>query len=124
MLPNILLKSIEKAVNEVDLVDKNQLERLLEPYFNDSTTRFIYPGAVSRKLKISIDQSFKLLNVLEKEGFLESVFEFRCPDDGHRRLFKGIKYINLPNEIVCGECYESFVVRDYLFVIYEVKNES
>lgn len=122
MLPNILLKNIERVVAESSTYNTLQIVKLLEPYFRDENRIYMYPGAVARKLDISIDQAFILLNRLEKEGILDRLFEFRCPDnDNYREFFKDISYINLPNKITCEECSEVFPLKDNLYVIYEVK---
>ena len=124
MLPNILLKNIEKVVDESSTYNELQMIGLLEPYFRDENKIYMYPGAVARKLDISIDQAFILLNRLEKKVILDRLFEFRCPDDNnYKEVFKGISYINLPNEITCKECSEEFPLKDNLYVIYEVKKD-
>lgn len=121
MLPPILLKSIKKVAAEHSISDESEITTIFDPYFRDNTKKFIYPGVVSRKLNISIDQAFILLNTLKSEGILEGIYEFRCPDSDYRELFKDTNYINLPETIICEDCDAEFSLRDCLYVIYEVK---
>lgn len=121
MLPDILLKSIEKVTTEVKTLNKTEINNFFVPYFRDPKKQMVYPSSISRNLNISIDEAFILLNSLMEEGVLEKVYEFRCPDTDYRELFRGESYINLPVKIICEDCGEEFILRDNLYVIYEVK---
>ncbi|MDB0075920.1 hypothetical protein [Streptococcus gwangjuensis] len=120
MLPDILSKSITKVTDDFNISNKQEISELFIPYMNDNKKKFVFPGAVSRKLNISIDQSFTLLNVLKNDGLLKRVYEFRCPDTNYKKMFKDTSYINLPEKILCEDCGEEFFLRDNLYVIYEV----
>lgn len=125
MLPNILLKNIERVVAESSTYNTLQIVKLLESYFRDKNRIYMYPGAVARKLDISIEQAFILLNRLEKEKIINKLFEFRCPNnDNYREFFKDINYINLPNKVTCKKCSEVFLLKNNLYVTYKVKKDE
>jgi hypothetical protein len=108
------------VTDDFNISNKQEISELFIPYMNDNKKKFVFPGAVSRKLNISIDQSFTLLNVLKNDGLLKRVYEFRCPDTNYKKMFKDTSYINLPEKILCEDCGEEFFLRDNLYVIYEV----
>lgn len=120
MLPDILSKSITKVTADFNISNEQKIIELFIPYLKDDKKQFVFPGAVSRKLNISIDQAFILLNVLKNDGLLKRVYEFRCPDTQYKKIFKDISYINLPEKTLCEDCGEEFVLRDNLYVVYEV----
>ena len=58
MLPDILLKSITKVPVDFNISNEQKIIDFFIPYLKDNKKQFVFPGAVSRKLNISIDLIF------------------------------------------------------------------
>lgn len=91
---------------------------------NENGDSYIYPKAISEQLNIDIIQVFSLLNTLQRENVLKRVYEFRCICGKYNKKFANIKYINLPTSIVCGYCKKEFILRDNLFIAYQINNKE
>lgn len=91
---------------------------------NEDGDSYIYPKAISEQLNIDIIQAFSLLNTLQRENVLKRVYEFRCTCGKYNKKFANIKYINLPTSIVCGYCKKEFILRDNLFIAYQINNKE
>lgn len=91
---------------------------------NEDGDSYIYPKAISEQLNIDIIQAFSLLNKLQRENVLKRVYEFRCTCGKYNKKFANIKYINLPTYIVCDHCKKEFILRDNLFIAYQINNKE
>lgn len=47
------------------------------------------------------------------------VYQFECPNDNYKKQFPSTNYISLPGRIVCENCGQEFVVRDYVHVVHK-----
>lgn len=123
MLPSTLSKNIDQIAQELQIKKVRELEKFLEVYFKSkSRFKYLYVGALMRKVSINQEQAYLLLNKLVKDDYLTRLYEFRCPIDGCTNFLK-TDYMNLPDSIICPECHEEFITREHLFMVYEVNNE-
>lgn len=106
-------KSLYSNINNISRLNSNEDE--------DS---YIYPKAISEQLNIDIIQAFSLLNKLQGENVLKRVYEFRCTCGKYNKKFKNINFINLPTTIVCGHCKKEFILRDNLYIAYQINNKE
>lgn len=122
MLPTTLLNSLKNLTKKIEIDKEERVVSYFERYYKNEKLKFIYVGTVMRALSIDVESSYILLNALVKEGFLNKIYQFRCPNDAYKQLFFE-DFINLPIHVTCDECFDEFVLRDHLFVIYEVNRD-
>lgn len=121
MLPNSLSIQLKKIAQELEIKNINELAKFFEYFYKNPTrTKYIFIGALMRKSKINQEQAYTLMNSLVKEGFIERVYQFRCPHDGTSTYLEK-SYMDLPTIITCEECFEDFILRDHLYIVYKVK---
>ena len=64
----------------------------------------IYPGALRKECKMSIEEIYKVLHALSKKGLLREVLELWCPQcrNAMGAVYETIS--DVPDEIVCPVC--------------------
>lgn len=82
---------------------------------------FVYPDAYSRYYKISIEETYKILDEYCKSNILKRVYNFRCPNcsytiNNYESLGEVEDYTYCSN---CDEEFDREAVFDYSIVIYK-----
>jgi len=81
--------------------------------------QWIYPGVLKRNLNIEIESVYKLLDLLEGKGEVESWYEYCC---GHcQRVLGTVQHFNeLPDSFECELCGSEMPTLENTFKIYKV----
>lgn len=87
-----------------------------------SSGKWIYPDVLHRNLKISIVDTYKVMNVFEELGLVEQYLAMYCPSC---KKFTGIYYkslFDIPEEVYCPHC-DNEVIKptEHAIIIYKVK---
>lgn len=90
---------------------------------NYRVNMWLYPGVIKRKLNISTSDTYKILRVLQHNGYLESYYELYC---SHCQKSTGtvIRYFSeLPNSFECEICHVELSALENAILIYKVVKE-
>ena len=122
MLQTTLLKNIKSIAQELRIQkpEEQEIISFFERFKRNSSLKYVYAGALSKHLKYDISLTYEFLESLTNLNSLTRIYEFRCPNSSFRKIFYS-NYTSLPDKILCDECEEEFITRDYIYVIYEVK---
>lgn len=84
--------------------------------------QWIYPGAMHRSLKISIENVYEVLELCVEEGLIEQYMEIYCP---FCQRFTGYFYktiMEIPEDVFCPHCDNEIQVPiKHAIIIYRVK---
>mgnify|MGYP001075912658 CR=1 FL=1 len=90
---------------------------------NYRVNMWLYLGAIKRKLDLPISDIYRILQILQEEGYLESYYELYC---SHCQKSSGvlIKYFSeLPDTFECEICHEELSALENAILIYKVIKE-
>ena len=80
---------------------------------------WVYPGVLKRELKISIEDAYRLLTLLEKEKAVESWYEYCCGNWEHV-LGTVQRFNELPDTFECDVCGNIVSTIENTIKIYRV----
>jgi len=123
MLPDILSR-IESIVRDEQLLDDQKINILLKLLALYKKGDWVYPSLIIRKLKITADNAYNVLNKLRKAGILELNYEIYCHTCNK---FVGEIYSTLsqvPERCECDTCGAEMNIEDNLIVIYRVIDDG
>lgn len=102
---------------KLNAIQQEKLLNILKLYKSGT---WIYPGVLARKTKISIKETYKLLNELEEADIVSSYFEIICSKCSKTigNVYKGIN--DIPEEVDCENCGDVISGLDNAFLIYKV----
>lgn len=117
MLSNTL-SVIERIIKEKLNSDIN-ITALLDFFKHYKYDMWVYPGTLKRKFCISISDTYKLLNELEKQGILKSYYELYC---NHCQKSMGVVQVfnELPETFLCELCGLELPSLENSILIYKV----
>lgn len=87
---------------------------------NYKVNSWVYPGVIKRKFNIDIKLVYRILNLLQKNGYVESYFEVCCKvckrslGDVYR------SYDDIPDVLECGNCGTGTDAPQNAYMIYKV----
>lgn len=101
-------------------IEKVKIEEFCELFSHYSSGQWLYPGVFKRKLKISIDIIYIILNELEKMNLVSSFFEVNCCEC-KRTLGEVYKnFLEIPDVIFCDNCKKEINTKANMYLIYKV----
>ncbi len=113
---------IENLKQEHELTDY-QLKVLSTQLKLLKNDRFIYPGHWKSLLHISMEQAYKLLEIITKMGYLSPVYEIQCP-----RCHQDIAIVTNIREFseysTCNNCNQEIDFFQNTIRIYKVINSD
>lgn len=83
---------------------------------------YVYPGHLKSKIAVDIKVSYKMLEELKKQGFLENLYEVYCFDCNKS---KGIFLESLEEfnpDWYCDFCGKKLSLEENIIVLYKVVN--
>lgn len=120
MLHNSFLitnSSLTIQLNKKQQVALARLFKLFKP------GNYVYPGVLIRELNIEMKVAYEILKLLEKNGYLQELYEIYCPYESKSigKIYNNILDL-LGDEIeqVCPECGQTINIQDNNILIYKV----
>ena len=119
MLSDISVKRLREILSQSLNYTVEQQNSIVSFLSNYSHGQRIYPSALKRELHISMEDSYKILETLSDEGFLEGWYEYRCGNS--QNLVGLVRYINeLPPTFECENCNSPMNTLENTIKIYKV----
>ena len=114
-----LLATLDEILNTTVCIDETTKKETLFAFSHFKSKDWIYPGAIKRNLHLSIEDVYRVLEALRREGATESWYEYHC---GHcQRPLGAVQQFNeLPEYIECDYCEEEFPTVENTIKIYRV----
>lgn len=104
--------------NQFDFLTSKS-EQIMELFSHYHSGSWIYPGVLKRHLNISIEDAYKMLSLLEKEGLVESWYEYCCGNCQHV-LGTVQRFNELPDTFECEFCGNIVSTIENTIKIYKV----
>jgi len=123
MSPDILLRIrnllVDKGILDNEILDKFVLKIKLY-----SKGKWLYPGTFKRHLGVSSQVIYNALNLLNKDGILDTYYEVYCPKCAKTsgEVYNTISEI--PEEVYCEICNKDIVAIDSTIMIYKVVDDG
>lgn len=119
MLPNIL-SNIEQVIRDLNLINEQQLQILLNILGRLHLDDYLYPGVIKRQLQVDSVMAYKLLSVIEQQGFIKACFEIVCfaCNKTTGEIYDSIAEI--PSEIYCPCCERELNAMENAVLIFRV----
>lgn len=118
MQSNIFVRVLPLLREMKSNLDLAALETFLDRYHKGE---WIYPSAMHRKLNLSIQEVYKILEAGVTAGVLEQNLEIYCPKC---QRFIGVRYktlYDIPDEVYCVHCdFEIEHPLKHAIIIYRV----
>jgi hypothetical protein len=119
MSPN-LLSQIGEWIKDNNLADETTTNAFLNTLKNFSNGNYIYPGLIMRKLNLSTEKVYNLLNMLSDKYILKENYEIYCHfcSKYHHKFYE--YYGDIPEYVECESCFNKLVRSQNVVVIYKV----
>ena len=100
MSPNTLT-DIKDLIKQHLKMNDDHIQQYLEILKLYTTGKWIYPGAIKRKLNVSITEVYEVLSCLENAGLIKGYYEIYCNNCQHSagEIFE--TFNELPEEYEC-----------------------
>lgn len=114
-----LLVKLEEILNTQFSYSDEQINQAREFFRLYKKGQWIYPGVVKRQLSLNIEEVYKILATLEREGVVESWYECICG-----RCQKALGTVHLFNELPdvfeCEVCQKELNTFENTIKIFKV----
>ena len=101
-------------------ISDEKAKRICAFISNYKTGSWIYPGVIRRRFNMDIKLVYRILNLLQKNGYIESYFEVCC-----RKCKRSLgdvyrNYDDIPDTLECGNCGVETNAPQNAYIIYKV----
>lgn len=102
------------------LPNTDLLEQLCDFLKNFKKSQWVYPATIKRKLNVDMKTAYLILDVLAKNGFIESRYEVICAycDTPSGHIYEVLN--QLPETYFCEKCFRESSTFDSTVLIYKV----
>lgn len=120
MLENTL-KIIEQKIVKNNILDKREVELLVDFLRNYEVGQYIYPGMIISKLKITSAIAYNVLTNMEDSGFISKSYEEYCSRCGKVNGNIYDSFGDIPEKMYCKFCGDRLDPINDTVVIYKVE---
>lgn len=123
MLQTLLASTKAILINKYNM-DQGSATEVINFLVNFKKGHWLYPGVLIRKFKLSITQTYELLEVMRNEGLLERYYELHC---GKCQKSTGdvYKVLNeMPDTFYCESCDKEYPALENSVMIYKVLKDA
>lgn len=114
------LENIKILFYNNKIIPDEKITVLLNLLSHYKKNTWIYPGVIIRKVNISMRETFEVLNMLRKHGYLELNYELHCPICQKTVESYFSTFNSIPKTYECEECARDFNALENSYMIYKV----
>lgn len=122
MSPAILATVKNLFVNNTGL-DEEKISSIIIFLRYYKTGEYIYPGNIKRKFKLSMDEVYNLMHLLEINKIVETNYELYC-FACNKTNGTAVVFNELPENFYCECCHEEINTIRNTIIIYKVIKDA
>lgn len=85
---------------------------------------WVYPGVLVRKLNVSADRIYKIMELLKDNNIVEVNYEFYCHECNQFKIPIYSSFIDIPEASLCEKCDTKLSFKNNIIVIYKVIDDG
>lgn len=123
MSPNILL-IMRQSLESHSKINTKRIDILIDEVKNWKKGNIIYPNFIKSKLYISFQEAYDVLDIFEREGILEYVFQVYCHKCSKFQDYPILSSLSeFSDDMYCDEDHKLSPFEDTI-LLYRVKKDE